>query len=78
MGQGNMIKDKKAFKNFEDDLARHSEKLPYHLAAKIFESLWQEGVMLGHLPLREPMEGIDVDIRVAKILNSCLKKPFPG
>ena len=29
---------------------------------------------LGVLPLKEPLDGIDVDIRIAKALNSCLKK----
>jgi hypothetical protein len=78
MCEGNMIKDKKALENFEDDLARHSGKMPYPDAVKMFESMWNEGVMLGLLPLKDPMEGIDVDIRVAKILHSCLKKPLPG
>jgi hypothetical protein len=41
---------------------------------KIFDAMWHEGVTLGILPPKEPLEGIDVDIKVAKILNSCLKK----
>ncbi len=38
--------------------------------------MWQEAVDLGVLPLKDPLEGIEVDIRIAKILNQglCSKK----
>jgi hypothetical protein len=31
--------------------------------------MWQEGVLLGVLPLKDPLEDIEVDIRIARILN---------
>jgi len=40
--------------------------------------MWNEGVMLGVLPPKNPLEGIEVDIKVAKVLNSCLKKSSQG
>jgi len=49
------------------------DKLPFKQALNIFEAMWKEGVSLGVLPPKDPLEGIDVDIRVARILN-CLKK----
>ena len=36
---------------------------------------WREGVLLGVLPPADPLEGIEIDIRVARILNSCSTKP---
>ncbi|MFN3533756.1 MAG: hypothetical protein ACK4WB_00020 [Desulfatiglandales bacterium] len=37
---------------------------------RIFEALYREAVSLGVLPLKNSLEGIEVDIRIAKILNS--------
>jgi len=39
--------------------------------------MWNEGAKLGVLPTKEPLEGIEVDIKIAKALNSCLKKSSP-
>lgn len=50
------------------------QKLSYEQALRIFEAMWQEAVRLGVLPSKDPLEGIDSHIRMAKILNSCLKK----
>jgi len=67
-----MIKDPKLLAEFEKaELKR--ERLPYPQALKLFEAMWEEAVTLGVLPPKDPMEGIEVDIRLARILNSCLK-----
>jgi hypothetical protein len=31
--------------------------------------MWLEGMALGVLPLKDPLEGIEVDIRIAEMLN---------
>jgi len=49
-------------------------KLSHGDALKIFEWMWREAVTLGVFPMKNPLEGIEVDIRIAKTLNSCLKK----
>ena len=36
--------------------------------------MWNEGLKFGVLPSKDPLEGIDVAIRIAKVLNSCSKK----
>jgi len=41
---------------------------------RIFTSLWQEAKDLGVLPGKDPLAGIEVKIRLAKVLNSCSKK----
>ena len=67
-----MIKDIKTLKEFEDNLLRQ-ESLTYDEALTVFEALWQEAVALSILPSKDPLEGIDNKINLAKILNSCSK-----
>ncbi|MBE0478637.1 hypothetical protein IBX65_05910 [Candidatus Aerophobetes bacterium] len=66
-----MIKNADTLERFYDKMIKE-EKLSFKQALAIFEAMWQEGVSLGVLPPRDPLEGIDVDIKVARILN-CLK-----
>jgi len=72
-----MIKNPALFKKFEDSLIRDEGKLTFGQSIKLFTYMWDEGLKLGVFPPKEPLEGIEVDIRVAKALNSCLKKSFP-
>ena len=67
-----MIKNPDILKRFEKEYSR-KEKLPFKQALAIFEDMWKEGVTLGVLPPRNPLEGIETDIRIARILN-CSKK----
>ena len=64
-----MIKDAKLLAAFEEDRIR-TEKLNHTKALALFEAMWQEGLALGVLPLEDPLEGIEVDIRIARILNN--------
>ncbi|MFH2011759.1 MAG: hypothetical protein ABIJ37_03490 [Pseudomonadota bacterium] len=72
-----MIKNPELLKKFENNLIRDEGKLPFHQSIRLFTSMWNEGVKLGVLPPKEPLEGIDVDIKIAKVLNSCLKNFCP-
>ncbi|MGQ9843665.1 MAG: hypothetical protein ACUVRK_08875 [Spirochaetota bacterium] len=45
----------------------------YEESLALLGGMWEMGVTLGVLPPQDPWEGIDVDIKVARILN-CLKK----
>lgn len=69
-----MIKNKEVLKKFEDRFMREEKILPFTQAIRLFTDMWNEGVKLGVLPPKNPSEGIEVDIRIAKVLNSCLKK----
>ncbi|NCO66938.1 MAG: hypothetical protein COY75_07985 [Nitrospirae bacterium CG_4_10_14_0_8_um_filter_41_23] len=69
-----MIKNKEVLKKFEDRFIREEKILPFTQAIRLFTDMWNEGVKLGVLPPKNPSEGIEVDIRIAKVLNSCLKK----
>lgn len=67
-----MVKNRKLLAKFEYEQIKRN-KLSYTQALKIYESMWEEAKELGILPLKDQMEGIEVDIKMAKILNSCLK-----
>ena len=67
-----MIKNPDILEQFEKQRIR-KEKLSFREALKIFEAMWKEGVNLGVLPPKDPLEGIEVDIKIARIIN-CLKK----
>ena len=67
-----MIKNPDMLEQFEREIIK-KERVSFEQASALFEAMWQEGVDLGVLPPRDPLEGIDVDIRIARILN-CLKK----
>ena len=59
-------------KKFEDQWIS-TQKLTPEQAFQILDSMREEAVTLGTLPSKDPMEGIEVDLRIAEILNSCSK-----
>jgi len=65
-----MIKDVEYLARFERE-ELEKENFTYEEALRIFEAMWREGIAFGVLPTRDPMEGIETDIKVASILNSC-------
>ncbi len=66
-----MIKTKE-FREFELTLLR-KEKIDIKRNFEIVEALYKEAVTLGVIPLRDPLEGLDVDLKVAKVVNSVSK-----
>lgn len=64
-----MIKNSELLRKFEQEELRR-EKTDYRESLQIFAAMWQEGVRLGVLPLQDPLEDIETDVRVARILNS--------
>jgi hypothetical protein len=63
-----MIKDEKLLSRFEREYIR-MEKTNYFDSLRFFEEMWNEGVYLGVLPSNDPLDGIEVDLRIARILN---------
>ncbi len=64
-----MVKDGDLLAEFERAYTA-SERPDYLEGLKVFEAMWEEGLLLGVLPPEDPLEGIEVDIRMANILNS--------
>lgn len=69
-----MVKNSHILQKLEDSLARAEGRIPQEKAFKIFSAMWEEAMRLGKIPLTDPLEGVDVDIKIAWILNSCSKK----
>ena len=67
-----MIKNAELLERFEYKQLE-KETLSYRDALKIYESMWLEAKALGILPLKNPMDGIEVKIKISRILNSCSK-----
>jgi len=70
---GLMIKNIKVFEDWERQWRTTEGRLPFDRAIRIIDALWQEGIRMGTLPPSNPLEGIETDIKVARILNGCLK-----
>jgi hypothetical protein len=72
-----MIKNVRLIEKLEKDFIAR-QRLSHKQSLHLFESLWNEAVRLGVLPSKDPLEGIDVDIKIAKVIHSCSKKSSPG
>lgn len=62
-----MIKDRKAWEEFEREYAR-STKPDFYQNLKIVSELHRHALKIGVFGI-DPLEGIEVDVRVAKIVN---------
>lgn len=63
-----MLKRNALLEAFERKQVQQSEP-DFFKNLRIFEALYQEAKQLGVFPLKDPLEGIDVDIRLAQVLN---------
>lgn len=64
-----MIKNNILLKQFERDLKKR-EKSDYHQNLKIFEEMYKEAVYLNAMPAKNPLEGIQIAIKIARVINS--------
>jgi hypothetical protein len=72
-----MIENAEMLRKFERNFISGKGRLTYGQSLKLFTAMWEEGVMLGVFPPADPMAGIEVDIRISRILNTCLTKSLP-
>ena len=63
-----MIKNRKKLDKFNRQLIEE-ERISYKEAVAIFESLYKEAVALGAINSGNIMDGLEVDIRIAKAIN---------
>ena len=66
-----MIKPKE-FREFETAFLK-KERVDFKKNLRIVEALYKEAVALGVMPPKDPLEGVDVDLRIAKVVN-CVPK----
>jgi hypothetical protein len=63
-----MIKNSDLLEDFEKEQMRKARP-DYFENLKIFEALYREARGLGVFPLKDPLEGIEADLLLAKALN---------
>jgi hypothetical protein len=63
-----LIKNRAKIEKFEKNLIKN-EKLSHKAVFRLFDELHKEAVLLGIINSKNIMEGIEVDLRIAKILN---------
>ncbi|HVN71172.1 MAG TPA: hypothetical protein VMU10_04040 [Desulfomonilia bacterium] len=68
-----MIRNPEIYRQFEDAYQKNQGHLSRSKSLALVESLWEEAKSLGIFPMKDPWEGIEVDIRIARVLNSCSK-----
>jgi len=68
-----MIKNTETLEKFEKKYIKKNN-LTFEEKLKIYESLWVEAMLLKVLPSKDPLEGIENDIKIARILNFLHKK----
>jgi len=57
------------FQTFEKELLR-KERVDVRKNFRIIDALYREAVALGTFPLKDPIEGLEVDIRVARVITT--------
>jgi hypothetical protein len=65
---GEMIRNND-FQKFEIEFSK-KEKVDIIRNFRIVDALYHEAVALGVIPLKNPLDGIEVDLRIAKVVNS--------
>jgi hypothetical protein len=63
-----MVKNAQKLQAFEAARIR-AEKVDVEQNLRILDALYEEAVMLGALPPKDPLEGIEIKIRIAKAVN---------
>ena len=67
-----MIINCRKIRDFEKKLLK-KEKINIKRNFLIVDALYKEAVTLGALPLKDPLEGIDIAIKIARVVNSVSK-----
>jgi len=63
------MRKRRELEKFEFDFLR-KEKADLVRNFHIVEALYKEAVILGIIPLKNPLDGIEVDLKIAKVVNS--------
>jgi len=62
------FRKREELQKFEFDFLR-KEKAGISRNFRILEALYKEAVTLGIIPLKNPLDGIEVDLKIARVVN---------
>ena len=69
-----MITNRRELEKFEKELIKN-DKADLHKNLAILDALYEEAVALGVFPPKDPLEGLDVDLKIARVINSVPEAP---
>jgi len=69
-----MISNSKKFRQFEKRYLKN-QKTDISENFRIVEALLAEACALGVFPLKNPLEGLEVDLKIARVVNNVSKTP---
>ena len=64
-----MIKDAKYFEQWENQLIA-SEPPDYEKNLKLYEAMIEHARLLGAWPPADPLEGLEIDVKIARVVNA--------
>ena len=67
-----MVKNSSKLREFEDNYMRR-DKSDLLRNLQMLDQLYKEAKVLSVFPLQEPLSGLDIDIKIAKVINSVPK-----
>jgi len=67
-----MVKNKEGLQEFEKELIK-KEKVDVKKNFRIVDALFYEAAELGIIPLKNPLDGFETDLKIANIINSVPK-----
>ncbi len=69
-----MIKNREQVQKFERELIK-KEKIDVTKNFQIVDAMYHEAVELGIIPLKNPLDGLEVDIKIAEVVNYVSEAP---
>lgn len=67
-----MIKNRDELQKFENELAR-KENVDVLRNFRLIDAMYKEAVILNAFPTTDTLSGIEIDIKIAKVINSVSK-----
>jgi len=69
-----MIKNPDLLQKFEDKLVQQ-EKTNFLKNLRLVDAMYREAVFFGIFPLKDALDGVEIDIKIAEVINSVSSTP---
>ncbi len=66
---GKLITNPKKLQEFEKELLK-KDKVDIKQNFRIVETLYREAIALRAIPVKDPLDGLEIDIKIARVVNS--------
>jgi len=64
-----MIKNREELQKFENEIIR-KDKVNVLKNFRLVDAMYKEAVFLGVFPMKDALAGLEVDLKIAKVINS--------